>query len=69
MAPSITKNIYLLEAQDKLVGCTSYCITKKEDNIPVIGSAVKVNIEKLYSLKPDLVITAGLTSHETLGML
>jgi len=69
LAPSITKNIYLLGAQDKIVGCTSYCITEKENNITVIGSAVKVNIEKLYSLKPDLVITAGLTSPETLGML
>ena len=69
LAPSVTKNIYLLEAQDKLVGCTSYCITKKEDNIQVVGSAIKVNIEKLYALKPDLVITAGLSSPETLGML
>ena len=69
LAQSITKNFYLLEAQDKLIGCTSYCQTNKEDNIAVIGSAVKVNIEKLYSLKPDLVITAGLTSPETLGML
>ncbi len=69
LAPSVTKNIYLLEAQDKLVGCTSYCITKKEDNIAVIGSAIKVNMEKLYAQKPDLVITAGLTSPETLSML
>lgn len=69
LAQSVTKNIYLLEAQDKLVGCTSYCQTNEEDNIAVIGSAIKVNIEKLYSLKPDLVITAGLTSPETLGML
>ncbi len=69
LAQSITKNIYLLQAQDKLVGCTSYCQTNKEDNIAVIGSAVKVNIEKIYSLKPDLVITTGLTSPETLGML
>jgi ABC-type Fe3+-hydroxamate transport system substrate-binding protein len=69
LAQSITKNIYLLEAQDKLVGCTSYCKTNKEDNIAVIGSAIKINIEKLYSLKPDLVITTGLTSPETLGMM
>ncbi|MDF1547357.1 MAG: helical backbone metal receptor [Bacteroidales bacterium] len=69
LAPSITKNIYLMGAQDKLVGCTSYCITEKEDNVPVVASAVKVNIERLYSLKPDMVLTAGLTSPETLGML
>lgn len=69
LAPSVTKNIYLLGAQDKLVGCTSYCITNKEDDIAVIGSAIKVNLEKIYALKPDLVITAGLSSPETLGML
>jgi len=69
LAPSVTKNLYLMGANDKIVGATSYCKTDKNDNIAVVASAVKVNIEKLYALKPDLVITAGLTSAETLGML
>ncbi|HPN22266.1 MAG TPA: ABC transporter substrate-binding protein, partial [Tenuifilaceae bacterium] len=27
LAPSLTKNVYFLEQQHKLVGCTSYCDT------------------------------------------
>jgi ABC-type Fe3+-hydroxamate transport system substrate-binding protein len=69
LAPSITKNIYSLGAQIKLVGCTNYCKTNKEDNVKVIANAVQVNMEQLYSLKPDLVLAMGLTSPETFDML
>jgi len=69
LAPSITKNIYSMGAQSKLVGCTNYCKTNKGDNIKVIANAVQVNIEQVYSLKPDLVLAMGLTSPETFDML
>ena len=69
LAPSITKNIYSLGAQSKLVGCTSYCKTNKSDNIKVIGNALQINMEQLVSLKPDLVLAMGLTSPETFDML
>jgi iron complex transport system substrate-binding protein len=69
LAPSLTKNIYFLEQQHKLVGCTSYCDTAVADGKEVVASAVKVNIEKVVSLKPDLVITTTMTNPETLDML
>lgn len=69
LAPSVTKNIYLMGAQKKLVGCTSYCPVSKSDNIAIIGNAVKVNMEKILSLRPDVVITSELSSPETLAML
>ena len=69
LAPSITKNTYLMGAQKKLVGCTSYCPVNKSDQIAVVGNAVKVNMEKILSLRPDLVLTSELTSPETLAML
>jgi len=69
LAPSITKNIYSMGAQSKLVGCTNYCKTNKVDNVKIVGNAVQVNMEQLYSLKPDLVLVMGLTSAETLDML
>lgn len=69
LAPSLTKNIYFLEAQSKLVGCTSYCDTAVADGKEVVASAIKVNIEKVVSLKPDLVITTAMTNPETLEML
>jgi iron complex transport system substrate-binding protein len=69
LAPSITKNIYLMGAQKKLIGCTSYCPVNEQDKIEIVGNAVKVNIEKIMLLKPDLVLTTALTSVETIAML
>ncbi len=48
-------------AQDKLVGCTSFCTQAVADGKPQIGNAVDVNIEKILVLKPDLVLAMTLT--------
>lgn len=69
LAPSLTKNMYYLGNQDKLIGCTNYCEIAKNDNKEIVASAVKVNIEKVLSLNPDLVITSTLTNPETIQML
>lgn len=69
LAPSLTKNVYYLEAQSKLVGCTSYCDMGVADSKEVVATAVKVNIEKVISLKPDLVIATTITNPETIAML
>lgn len=66
LTPSITENIYLIDAQDKLVGCTSYCTLAVNDNKQQVGSAVNVNIEKVFALQPDLVLTMGLTKPQDL---
>lgn len=62
LAQSITNNLYLLGAENQLVGCTKFCLIAENDNIPIVADALSVNIEKLVSLKPDLVITTELTS-------
>ena len=64
LAPSITKNIYVLQNEDKLVGCTSYCTLAKNDGKEVIGSAIAVNIEKSLLLHPDLVLATTITNPE-----
>ncbi len=69
LAPSITKNIYLLEAQDKLVGCTSYCTEGVAGKKEIVASAVNVNIEKVFSLQPDLVLTMLLTKPQDIETL
>lgn len=69
LAPSLTKNIYYLGAQDKLVGCTSYCTEALADKKLVVASAIKPNIEKIVSLRPDIVVVTSLTDAETLAML
>lgn len=66
LAPSLTKNIYFLNSQDKLIGCTSYCEDAKPDNKEIVASAIQVNIEKVIKLKPDLVIATTITGLETI---
>lgn len=61
LAASITNNLYLLGVQGNIVGRTQYCTIAEKDNIPVVADAVNVNIEKVVSLKPDIVIAGGLT--------
>lgn len=61
LAPSITENLYLIGAKDKLVGCTSFCTQAIADGKEQIGSTVDVNIEKILMLKPDLVLAMLLT--------
>lgn len=67
LSPSLTKNLQYLEAESSMVGRTSYCNTKR--NITVVASAIKVNVEKVVSLKPDLVITTTLTPPQTIAAL
>ncbi len=69
LAPSFSKSIYYLEAQDQLVGCTNYCTIAKEDGKPVVASPMVVSIEKVLSVKPDLVIASGITNPEHLETL
>ncbi|MHB9155458.1 MAG: ABC transporter substrate-binding protein [Endomicrobiales bacterium] len=55
LAPSITKNLYLLGMEDAVIAVTRYCppgTTHKEN----IGTVLEPNIEKIVSLSPDLVI-------------
>ena len=66
LAPSLTKNLYLLHAEDLLVGCTNYCVLQSETDAEVVASAVQVNYEKAVMLKPDLVITTTLTKPKTI---
>jgi len=69
LAPSITNMIYLLEAQDKLVGCTNYCLEGVKDGKNIVANAIDVNVEKVFLLKPDIVFTAGLTKPSTVEAL
>lgn len=62
LAPSLTKNLYLLDAGDLLVGCTNYCQLQSGTHAEVVANALDVNFEKAVLLKPDLVITTTLSS-------
>ncbi|MGQ8335698.1 ABC transporter substrate-binding protein [Sunxiuqinia sp. A32] len=66
LVPSVTKYLYLLDADDLLVGCTSFCLLDKPEDAEVVASAIQVNFEKAIMLKPDLVIASSLTTPETI---
>jgi iron complex transport system substrate-binding protein len=65
LAPSNTELIYSLEAQDRLIGISSYCLyppqTKRKEKV---GSFISVNWEKMATLKPSVV--ALVSGQETL---
>lgn len=69
LAPSLTKSLYYLGAEEKLIGHTNYCFIANADNKQVVASAVKVNIEKVITLRPDLVLASTITDPETINLL
>jgi len=69
LVPWVTKSLYLMGEQSRLVGCTSYCPVEASDHIPVVANAMSVNIEKTFTLKPDVVIASSLNKPETIDNL
>lgn len=58
LAPGITDTLYSLQLDDEIVGRTRYCIYPKNkvEQSETIGGTKKVNVDKIRSLKPDLII-------------
>lgn len=57
VGPNITEIIYSLEVQEKLVGRTDYCDYPAEvSEIESIGPLYPLDVEKIISLSPDLII-------------
>lgn len=55
LAPSITEIIYGLGQEKRLVGATQYSTHPPEaESLPRIGSYIRLDIEKIVALKPDL---------------
>ncbi len=58
LAPHIVENVFSAGAGDKLVGVVSYSdYPPAAGDIPVVGSYHAFSLEKIASLRPDLVIT------------
>ena len=57
LSPQITESIYLLGAQRQLLGVTNLC-KRPEDVLTKekIGTPLRPDIEKIVSMKPDLVL-------------
>ncbi|MFH2069429.1 MAG: ABC transporter substrate-binding protein [Candidatus Omnitrophota bacterium] len=62
LGPALTEAIYLLGVQDRLVGCTIYCNRPEAARQKQkVGTVVEVSVEKIVSLKPDLILATALT--------
>jgi len=58
LVPSLTELLFDLGLGDQIVGRTRFCIHPKSDveSVPIIGGTKNPNVEKIKSLKPDLII-------------
>ncbi len=70
LSPSNTEVLFALGAQNEVVGVTTYCdyppeATKKEK----IGNFYNCDIEKIISLRPDIVLADGSLQAETVRQL
>lgn len=63
LGPAITEDLYLLGAGDKIIAVTTYCIRPKEAiSKQKVGTVTEIDIEKIVSLRPDMVIATPLTN-------
>jgi len=70
LGQTITERIYLLGAGDRLVANTVYCVEPEDAKYKEkIGTLLQANLEKIISLKPDLVIASNLARQKQLTKL
>jgi iron complex transport system substrate-binding protein len=70
LAPSITEDLFALGLGDKVVGDTTYDnYPPAAVNITKIGGFSTPNIEKIVSLKPDIVFASSLNNDTVLSTL
>jgi iron complex transport system substrate-binding protein len=64
LAPSNTEMVYALGLEDRLIGVTTYCnYPEAAKNKPRVSEFSNVDIEKIVSLQPDLILADNL--HKT----
>lgn len=69
LVPSLTELLYVVGAQDQLVGVTTYCVYPPEAlKKPKVGS-INVDYEALAALKPDVIATSIAVAHKSAGEL
>jgi len=62
LGPALTESVFTLGVSDYLVGVTSYCKKPPQaQEKEKVGSAVEINVEKVLTLQPDLVLATSLS--------
>jgi iron complex transport system substrate-binding protein len=65
LGPSLTEELYLLGVEDSIVGVTVYCNRPEEaQKKEKVGTAIKVDVEKIISLRPDMVLATTLSDRD-----
>lgn len=60
LAPSNTELMYAIGWEDRLVGVSDFCnYPPRAMEKPKVGGPETLNIERMISLKPDLILTVG----------
>jgi iron complex transport system substrate-binding protein len=62
LGPVLTKTLYALDAGDRIIANTTFCETPPgSPPVEKIGTLLQVNVEKILSLNPDLVLASQFT--------
>src|SRR4030042_5805928 len=71
LAPNLTEILYALGLGNRVVGVTNHCNYPPDVSLkPRVGSYISLNIERIISLSPDLVIgTVDGNEHYVLDLL
>ncbi len=69
LSPVVTEEVFLLNSQKYLVGCSSYAVLPDRVKIRRVGSLVNANIEEIMRLKPDYVFVSGMMSPMTVDKM
>jgi ABC-type Fe3+-hydroxamate transport system substrate-binding protein len=58
LVPSLTELLFDLELGDRIVGRTRFCIhpNEKVEDVPIVGGTKNPRLDKIFDIKPDLVI-------------
>ena len=61
LSPGITEMLFLLNAEDKIIGISDYCNYPEEtQQIRKVGGLQNINIENIISLQPDVVLIGSI---------
>ena len=58
LVPSTTETLFSFGLQDKIAGCTRFCVHPYENtrSLPKVGGTKDIEIQRILDLKPDLII-------------
>lgn len=61
LSPAATETLFALGLDNQIIGDTTFCnYPEAAKKIPKVGTFSDPNIERIVSLKPDIIFTAGL---------